>query len=323
MTTLRAPEIANGTITSWLPLVTPGPITQQAKCSSAMYFLPGVTSELLAFDPYYGKWIDTQVRCLASEQTAWWHQHSDGVTSDLNLGPFACPAGYTTAATSSINAISTFVGCCPNSYKYGGTLLGPNTAGQCMSSLSSGQIVVAKTAVSGLNWLDTSAVMGPGLLSVTGCHVNGFIFNEKALTSPATTFAITTPSVTSTSGSSVPTSATSTSTTFPSASSTTSSQPAIYQTGLNKGARIGIGVGFSVLIIALLALVALLFIRKCRSRHVTAEGFKAAAESSRLQEPFYSPSKATQAPEASGMSGDNKQIYETPAELWVHPSQGG
>ncbi len=114
MTTTRGPDIVNGTITNWLPFTTPGPVSSLSQCSSAIYYLPGAVSGFVAFDPYYGRWIDTAVKCLATEQTRWWEQHSDGITTNINLGPFACPTGYTTATVSSINPLTSFVGCCPS-----------------------------------------------------------------------------------------------------------------------------------------------------------------------------------------------------------------
>ncbi len=113
MTTTRPPDTFNGLITNWIPLTTPG-VGSLSQCSSAIYYLPGVVSGFVAFDPYYGKWIDPSVKCLATEQSLWWNQHSDGVTTDINLGPFACPTGYTTATVSSINLRTSFVGCCPS-----------------------------------------------------------------------------------------------------------------------------------------------------------------------------------------------------------------
>jgi len=114
MTTTRAPDYVNGLITNWIPLTTPGPGSLLGECSSAIYVVPGSNTELVAFDPYYGHFIDTAVQCLATQQSLWWNQHSDGVTTDINLGPFNCPTGYTTASASTVNSQTTFVGCCPS-----------------------------------------------------------------------------------------------------------------------------------------------------------------------------------------------------------------
>jgi hypothetical protein len=115
MSTTIGPQTINGVVTNWLPLTTPGVNSIQiVECSTAVYFLPSNKTELVAFDPYYGRWIDPSIKCLATEQSLWWDQHSDGVKNDINLGPFACPGGYTTASVSTINAFTSVVGCCPS-----------------------------------------------------------------------------------------------------------------------------------------------------------------------------------------------------------------
>lgn len=68
--TTRGPDIVNGLITNWNPLTTPGPASTRV-CSSIVYFYPGEGTLLIAFDPYYGNWIDPGVKCLALEQSLW------------------------------------------------------------------------------------------------------------------------------------------------------------------------------------------------------------------------------------------------------------
>jgi hypothetical protein len=75
MTTLRGPEINQGLITNWIALTTPGP--PRFPCSSSLYFMPGEFSRIIAFDPWYGKFIDPSVRCLETEASLWWNQHSE------------------------------------------------------------------------------------------------------------------------------------------------------------------------------------------------------------------------------------------------------
>ena len=103
----------DGVLTNWIPFTTPGNPAALLECSQALYYMPGEASYILAFDPYYGHWINTAVKCLAAEHTAWWDQHSDSQTTSINLGPFNCPAGYTTVDTSAVNSQTTAVGCCP------------------------------------------------------------------------------------------------------------------------------------------------------------------------------------------------------------------
>lgn len=147
--TTRTPDVVAGLTTDWIPLTTPGP-GPISECSTAIYYLPGAVSGFVAFDPYYGRWIDTAVKCLATEQSLWWDQHSDGLINDINLGPFACPSGYTTASVSTVNAQTSFVGCCPSyvtqfltshdfpnsesAYTLLGSVLSAATLGQCHST---------------------------------------------------------------------------------------------------------------------------------------------------------------------------------------------
>ncbi|CAG8980979.1 hypothetical protein HYALB_00011088 [Hymenoscyphus albidus] len=188
MTTLRGPETIKELVTNWVPLTTAGP--PLIVCSSSLYFVPGQSSLILAFDPYYGKFIDRNVRCLATEVSLWWDQYS---TSKLviNLGPFSCPGGYSTAAISRINDYTSYAGCCPfkREYDFAGTLLPAASPGQCYSTLSSGQTFVAKKTFSGNigSWVDTSVQVNTVGVRVIAAHVNGFMFRAESSNLPAST----------------------------------------------------------------------------------------------------------------------------------------
>jgi hypothetical protein len=111
MTTVtHPPETNDGVVTSWLPLPTAWPSVQP--CSTDIYSESGGGGLARAFDPFYGKSIDTQITCLPPAATLWWSQ-STGQTV-TSLGPLACPELYTTATTSVVNSLSTFVACCPS-----------------------------------------------------------------------------------------------------------------------------------------------------------------------------------------------------------------
>jgi hypothetical protein len=119
-------ELNNGTLTSWLALTTFTPNAVASVCSSAVYFVPGANASnqasfqeggflVRAFDPWYYQFVEQNIDCLAPQQTSWWNWPGGPNSSTiLNLGPFACPTFYTTAATSSINAQTTEVACCPS-----------------------------------------------------------------------------------------------------------------------------------------------------------------------------------------------------------------
>jgi hypothetical protein len=115
MSGVHPPETNAGTVTSWLPLTTPWPSSQG--CSSIFLahgnFAAGAVAYV--FDPTYGISVDANVRCWPPEATTWWAQTFLGNTgTTVELGPFVCPAAYTTATTTVVNALSTLVGCCPS-----------------------------------------------------------------------------------------------------------------------------------------------------------------------------------------------------------------
>lgn len=115
MTTSRLPELNNNIVTSWIPLTTPAPAPYPSSCNSAFRLetLSNSITNIVAYDPWYGQAIDTNYQsCLAAQQTQWWAQQLMPTTM-FNLGPFACPTPYTTAATSVVATGTTYVGCCP------------------------------------------------------------------------------------------------------------------------------------------------------------------------------------------------------------------
>jgi hypothetical protein len=111
MTTITHPPETNlGVVTSWMPLITPGPSIQS--CSQAIYTQAGQAGVAIGFDPYFGLSINTKLTCLPQAVTLWWQQtESQTVTS---LGPLVCPALYTQASSSVIDSSSTFIACCPS-----------------------------------------------------------------------------------------------------------------------------------------------------------------------------------------------------------------
>jgi len=114
MTSLSAypPETHGGTVTSWIPLPTPWP--SLSGCES--YFLSFIPSTLVAWDPGYGLFVNTNSKwCFPPAATTWWdqdHLRTNSLTS-FSLGPITCPDAYTTATTIVENQSSTFMACCP------------------------------------------------------------------------------------------------------------------------------------------------------------------------------------------------------------------
>lgn len=109
------PETNGGLVTSWLPITSAWPSI--AECATGgIYSQIGSNGALaIADDPYYGVSIDTSLTCLPPVATSWWSQTTaTPLLTRISLGPIVCPGGYTTAITSAVNDISTFVACCPS-----------------------------------------------------------------------------------------------------------------------------------------------------------------------------------------------------------------
>ena len=361
MTTSRTPDVVSGLTTDWIPLTTPGP-GSISECSTAIYYLPGAVSAFVAFDPYYGKWIDTAVKCLATEQSLWWDQHSDGGINDINLGPFACPSGYTTASVSTVNAQTSFVGCCPSyvaqflhfhklannqsAYTFLGSFLGAATLGQCHSPLSVGQTIVGKsTDTASGDWQDTTAVLISTGASVVAVHVNGFVFQAGVVsTAPGSASASTTQGGSTPTTSSVVASNTAPGTSASSSPTTASITPS---TGLSSGAKIGIGVGVSLGFVGICCMITTIIMLKRRSRphnSIHPAGLaeapsylpsypiakRAGGSRSIYEVPGKSEERRTMAEnyyqsptDTDGVPGESRQDKKGPVEMWVSPSQGG
>src|SRR5215469_1064971 len=102
----RPPETNAGITTSWLPMSTAWPSTPGCESSIWIY-----GPWLAAWDPGYGRYVQSDLQCLPSQVTTWWE--SVNSVTQYSLGPIVCPVAYSTA-TMSVNAEgSTFVGCCP------------------------------------------------------------------------------------------------------------------------------------------------------------------------------------------------------------------
>ena len=110
-TITHLPETNNGVVTSWLPVPTAWP--SAPPCSTEIYTQIG-GGVARAFDPFYGKEIDTQNTCLPPAATLWWSQAQGPAQTVTSLGPLLCPEMYTTGTTSVLNSLSTFVACCPS-----------------------------------------------------------------------------------------------------------------------------------------------------------------------------------------------------------------
>jgi hypothetical protein len=123
MTSTHPQETNLGVITTWLPMITvaPGFVPSQM-CSIPFYLAPQDVAgqdvyDALAFDPWYGRFINTSIQCLSDAATVYHWENTDFLTT-TELGPFEYPSLYTTVVTSALDNETTFVGCCPESITY-------------------------------------------------------------------------------------------------------------------------------------------------------------------------------------------------------------
>ncbi|KAF7852540.1 hypothetical protein EAF04_010941 [Stromatinia cepivora] len=277
-------QTSSGTITTWLPLSTAWPST--AACSSLVYVGSGKDAgKVFGWDPLYQAVLDTgSPRCFADEMASWWLEPSS-VT--ISLGPtFNCPAAYSTVATSVHSAGVTQVFCCPTDYKLS-ALLPSHTFGdyptQCMSTLTSGDILKYQTPTGGI-YQPTSLTVSETLL-VHGEHINGWNIDDAvfaSMTGSSQTPSITSPSTATSSTSGVyattaggwggalttktleSATASSSSSNSPSAAPPTSTK----STSTSPALAAGVGVAAAIIILCLAAAL-FLFIRRRKKLAIT------------------------------------------------------
>ncbi|KAE9370251.1 hypothetical protein N431DRAFT_492375 [Stipitochalara longipes BDJ] len=250
----RAAETNNGVTTSWVPLTTPGP-TLSPECTSAIYLSPQNNASIGAYDPWYGQNVNTNLRCQLPQQTTWWDQSNLAASTLWNLGPLACPNGYTTASTASVNPISTILACCPSGYDYQDTIAPAPEANECFSTLTSGQVITPLSSSAGTWRPTTMTITGTGSV-IHGVQINGWNFASSSTSSGAA----------QTSGSAA-------SSTSGSAAANTTGGSALNATsgssgGLSSGAKAGIGIAVTLGVIGICCLVAtFMFFRRRRHAH--------------------------------------------------------
>ncbi|RDW89090.1 hypothetical protein BP6252_01122 [Coleophoma cylindrospora] len=265
-------EVNGGRVTSWLPMTTAPPAAPA--CSTVIY---EAGTMLLAYDPYLGLSIDPRMICLPPEATLWWEQSyqasvsSTTIATTISLGPIVCPDGYVTAETSTLDATSTLVACCPNEYKFQ-SLLNFGQGGECISTISKGGILSFYTFVSN-TWTMTGVSLPTTLTRTflaTGIPVNGFVFAEATTASATTSHASQTlSSITATNSAvnSIPSVSSDPATNFVTmtANPSTSAVPPS-NSSLSTGSKIGIGLGVGVGVIGICCLcVAVLLLRRSKS----------------------------------------------------------
>ncbi len=110
------PETNSDIVTSWLPVTSAWPIVPECQ-TGGIYSQSSsnVGAIHIAYDPFYGIIIDKPLTCLPPYATLWWGESTaTPLFTKTSLGPLVCPVAYTTAYSSTINAQSTYIACCPS-----------------------------------------------------------------------------------------------------------------------------------------------------------------------------------------------------------------
>ncbi|KAJ6259078.1 hypothetical protein Dda_5975 [Drechslerella dactyloides] len=272
------PETSEGTVTSWIPLETAFP--SSSGCESIFWSAQGT---LAAWDPNYGIFVNTSVKCIPPAATTWWGQAILGQNSltRLSLGPITCPSAYKTVTTinvANIGGTSTFVACCPPDYTIAKVQSESIRVGiyglECSSVVPAGKAITFATRNRQGTWFLTTTSYTT-VTQAWGVPINGYNIADQITSSASTTSTIgasttagtslttnTTPTTPATPTTNTTNTTPTTNTTHPTSDTTHSSsgttQPSF---GLSTGAIAGIGVGVAFGALALGALITIIFLK--------------------------------------------------------------
>ncbi|KAL1982509.1 hypothetical protein VTN96DRAFT_1234 [Rasamsonia emersonii] len=257
-------ETTSGVVTSWIPLTTVW--TASAGCSDS-FRLDGPS--LVAFDPGYGLDIDHRVICQPPAVTTWWEQgllgggDQSGHTA-VNILPLTCPEGFSTVVTSTRDHSSTLAMCCPSGYYLANGQTG-QVEGDCLSTVLPGMTLTyaSAPATESTAWTIVTTTLTSsstvGAIAVVGWNVASPTTTTSSATSLASTGSATSSTVFTTSSA------------IHSAAVQTSSSSSVRPSdNLSTGDKAGIGVGVSLGIIELIALLwTVLLLRRKRAEPTT------------------------------------------------------
>lgn len=110
----RPPDSSTGTITSWIPLVTPYSMHGE-DCTSAFWRWDS-DAEIVAWNPGYGISVNPDLRCQPEAVTTWWLQTWLGTNTEtvVSIGPLTCPEAFSQVETHIEDEYRTRVACCPS-----------------------------------------------------------------------------------------------------------------------------------------------------------------------------------------------------------------
>ncbi|KAJ0110164.1 hypothetical protein J7T55_000596 [Diaporthe amygdali] len=231
----RPPDSSAGTVTSWIPLVTPYSLHGE-QCTSAFWRWNPAGTSIVGWDPGYGISVDQNFRCLPEAVTTWWNQNWLGPNTEtvVSIGPLTCPEAYSVVATHIEDESRTRVACCPSGYTFK-TWQTFGNPGECYSQVDSGVVLTVQTSNDQKEWSPTTVTTNT-TTSVIAVHINGWIFAEETGSSE------------------------------PSPEASTSSCPSD-DGSLSTGDAVGIGVGVGLGVIGLATFAAGLFMMR-RSKKI-------------------------------------------------------
>ncbi|KAJ5609912.1 lpxtg-domain-containing protein [Penicillium herquei] len=251
--TTWAPTTHGTQVTSWLPVTS---YTPSAACYG--YFRYQAGQGLMAFDPAYGYSVNASVTCEPAAITTWSLSLSPANSKTyVSLGPLTCPDAWSTVAQSEENASSTAKMCCPS--KVAGELVG-----FCVSDATSGQTFTYASTQSGTYKTLTTTLNSSS--SVGAYAVSGWEILQATEFITSTAPASVSATTTSTGSTATSTFSTSSTTSQSSGTGSSISQMSHSGGGLSNGAKIGIGVGVSLGVVGLIAVLVGCYLMGRRSR---------------------------------------------------------
>ena len=213
-------------------------------------------------------------------------------------------------------------------YKYQNQILAPLNGRQCLSALSSGQVITAKTGTIGANnWTDTTATITVTDVGVWGNQLNGFVFADAVVTASGEPSQTSSNSVASTPAmTGTPSQITANSARHSTSSSASSSASASSSILSTTGGKIGIYLGVPLGAVILCCFIGIILLYRRRASRLDKqfaelEGRDISAPIILQGPPPPRPPPPTELWSAhekeTGRSRHEMETWERPVEMWA------
>lgn len=206
-----------------------------------------------------------------------------------------------------------------SNYAYQGRILPPLSGRQCLSMLSSGQVITAKTGSIGLNkFTDTTATITATDVGIYGNQLNGFIFGNAIVTASPTGNANQTSPNAATTTTKTTAAATATASAGLSASKIPEGSPSILSSTAGK---VAVYVGVPVAVIVLCSFIGMIFLYRRRAARRKFAELEATAPAFEVWKPPPKPPHPLQEL-WSPVENNEKKFFEVetnekPVEMWA------